>query len=178
MFERLSNKLKKAINFYNQENYKESLRLYNKIIDLSSEIGFYEYKASALVGIAEVYKKLDDENKVFENYLAAYEIFQAIKEIRGYRLSSANIVEIYKRQGRYQEILEIYLQDLDFYQDLENEIETIKALNNIGETYQKLGDIEKAIAFYNQALSLCQELENQELKFKIVKNLESTKRLS
>jgi CHAT domain-containing protein len=136
-------------------NYKQTLLLYQKSLAITEQLGNRKLTASNLNNIGTSLARLDDEAGAVEYYRRGLEIAESLHDERQTVLALHGIAGFYVFQGNYREVQGYLEKALAVAERSGQPPRTItRILNDLGNTADEQDDYAHALAYYQRALAL------------------------
>ena len=173
--ERISERMKRAIAFFNEGKVSEANAVLDEAERDADEIlrGVKELKAVGKQSVDELlvkasYMLADEKYTIEERIEKTHSIYQKALDLatecdyeaeKLYKLLS-DYCEFLIKYAKYDEALEIAQRCVELCEELygENHPDTADSYNNIGVAYHHKGDYDAALEYYNKALTIRQQV--------------------
>lgn len=137
---------------------QKSIDLARDALELSTNIGDINRKASSLFLIAEANRAMGNNTVAYDFYFQANKIYEQLSDKEGLANCANGIGRVFKILGDYPSALEYHLNALHYYEELDNQMGISSSLINAGVAYRNLGEKKIAIENYNKALEISTQL--------------------
>lgn len=135
----------------------EALKLSEKALSLSIDLGDRELEGYALISKAFYYRAKSEVASILDSSLAAFHIFDEINDNLG-KIKAMNLIGIsYFYTSMYDEAMRNFLDALKLSKQINDTNLETNILNNIAEIYRETKSYDKAFENYNRALNICKE---------------------
>lgn len=135
----------------------EALKLSEKALSLSIDLGDRELEGYALISKAFYYRAKSEVASILDSSLAAFHIFDEINDDLG-KIKAMNLIGIsYFYTSMYDEAMRNFLDALKLSKQINDTNLETSILNNIAEIYRETKSYDKAFENYNRALNICKE---------------------
>src|SRR5690606_5622284 len=147
-----------GLNLKNLMEYDKSLNYFQKSLDLSSKIqNNFQYKLFGEINMAEVYKKTEDFEKVFEIYdelLKIPDLFEKDPGSYGAILCNMAHTMHLAKDKNTTKIDSLFTKAHDIFEDLQLNYELSSSSNDMSEFYLAANDKDKAHFYANKAYNI------------------------
>jgi len=152
--------------FYSERNdFKESLKYYNKSLSLNKELGKIKDEARLYNNIGTIFWYQSKPDSALLFYLKSLEIRDSIGDINGKAYVLNNLGMYYGSIEDFPRSLNYFKESLTTYKHTVNRRGVTLALFNIASVYQLMGDIDLARKYFSECLNVAksQGFTNYEL---------------
>lgn len=152
--------------YYSKVSIDSALVYGEKALESSRKLGDSTLLAQVYSDVGAVYFTKGDFQNSKQNYLTAYRIRKARKDIKGLAKINNNLANIYERTFQYKESMKSFIDALQYFESINDQKNIHITKGNIGLVLFKLKDYPKAIQYineviqYNEANNLPDELCN------------------
>jgi len=167
----MANLLSEFANIFSRSHTIESLKCYEKALEIDREIGDKRGGGNDLTNIGNVYARRGEYDKALEYYEKALDIDREIGDKRGEGNALTNIGNVYDDLGEYDKALEYYEKALEIHREIGDKRGEGSDLGNIGVVYDDLGEYDKALENYEKALEIFHSIKDAPDFAKTIKNL-------
>lgn len=138
--------------YYSKVAVDSALVYGKKALESSRKLGDSTLLAQVYSDVGAVYFIKGDFQNSKSNYLTAYKIRKARKDIKGLAKINNNLANIYERTFQYKLAMQSFLDALEYFESINDQknINTIKG--NIGLVLFKLKNYPKAIKYLNDEI--------------------------
>ncbi|WNZ44070.1 CHAT domain-containing protein [Leptolyngbya boryana CZ1] len=146
--------LQQASRYYETSQFKEALRVLERVLQIYRGIGDLSEEGKTLNNIGVIYSTLGQDRVASDVYQQALVIARQVNNRFGEAATLNNIGEVHRNLGEYAKALSFYEQALVISHELRSSKLEGQVLSNIGEVYNSLGQYERALTFSQQALKI------------------------
>ena len=145
---------------YRLTNLNKALDHFFTILESESPIA-NKYRASALIGAAEVHQKLGDYDKALFYQLENLKIQETDDDSLGVARAYYNLGQLHFYQDKYDKALSFYQQSMEISKKINSQSAIYFCLGAMGSTHERLGDLEASLNFNKEALSLARKMDTK-----------------
>ncbi len=145
-----------ALAYMELNMFSEALSSLKDGIGICQEAGDLTNEAYLMMGIAEIYKDINDNNNALEYAIKAANIFIHFNNTLGLARVYTLIGTLHKNLNNNPLALEYYKRAYSLYLQNGNESNLSSAVNNLGIVYDELSDYQQALAFFTKSLEYAQ----------------------
>lgn len=152
--------------YYSTVSIDSALVYGSKAVESSRKLNDSTLLAQVYSDVGAVYFRKGDFQNSKLNYLTAYKIRKARKDIKGLAKINNNLANIYERTFQYKEAMKSFIDALQYFESINDQKNIHITKGNIGLVLLKLKNYPKAIEYideviqYNEANNLPDELCN------------------
>jgi signal transduction histidine kinase len=152
--------------YYSKVSIDSALVYGKKALESSKKLGDSTLLAQVYSDVGAVYFTKGDFQNSKQNYLTAYKIRKAKKDIKGLAKINNNLANIYERTFQYNDAMKSFIDALQYFESINDQKNIHITKGNIGLVLLKLKSYPKAIEYineviqYNEANNLPDELCN------------------
>ncbi len=125
--------------------------------------------ADILVSLGRTNKFAGEYGLALENFLQAYEAFQAIGETRSESIVLQAIASMYRDAHQYDRAIQYYQDAMERHQG--DAALDLSAHNNVGNVYRELRQYEDALSSFRSALAVAVQIDSSMLQARILNNI-------
>lgn len=143
--------------YYSKVSVDSALVYGRKALESSKKLGDSTLLAQVYSDVGAVYFTKGDFQNSKSNYLIAYKIRKARKDVKGLAKINNNLANIYERTFQYKLAMQSFIDALSYFESINDQknINTIKG--NIGLVLFKLKNYTKAIKYLNDEITYEEE---------------------
>ncbi len=130
-------------------------------LDYAKRIECAECQGTIMANLGNIYWRMGNFEKAFENLLDAREIAEKIENRMAYARTLNHLGILFSGQGHYDKALEHYFEAYHVYDELDSVGHTSRALNNIGIVYLHQGDYDQAEEFHQRSFEIKKALNDE-----------------
>ena len=146
--------------YLSRNNFKESLKLFEKSLDISLKNKHKVNIAKSLNSIGKIYHISGRFEKASEYYNKAMEIWEQVKHNLG-KADTLNLMgAIHDLNGRHQKALKFYQNSYTTYHAINDNIGLCKTSFNIANLYSTIGEFDNALKYQEISFNLSQKTNN------------------
>jgi len=150
----------------------EALNNFTKALDLNTEMGNDEGRATVFNGLGNTYRYLIGRpEEALKNYQAALEIRQKIDDKRGVAVVLHNLAMIYRDLGRPSEAIKYADDALAINREIGDREGLAVGYSNLGDIYQNVGRPESALEAYRKSLKVAREIDDPAILSRTLANV-------
>ena len=145
---------------YQQGDYKEALRYYERAISIEEKIlsPTDSLLATSYNNIGMVYYSMGEYSQALSYYNKSLAIYEKTLPANhpDFAQSYNNIGMVYKNMGEYSQALSYYNKSLAIYEKTlpANHPDLATSNNNIGLVYNNIGEYSQSLSYYNKSLAI------------------------
>jgi tetratricopeptide (TPR) repeat protein len=149
---------------YNQGEYKEAIKFYEKALKIKEKTLPANHPALAIFynNIGNVYYKMNEYQKALSSHEKALEIRQIslCPDDPELAMSYNNIGNVHDTMDEHSKALSYYEKNLEIIRKTlpPNHPDLAMSYNNIGNAYYNMGEYSKALSFHEKALDIKQKI--------------------
>ncbi len=141
-------------NYSRDGNYKETMAIALKTLELYKKIGNISKEAEQYDNIGSTYFHMMNNEKAIEYMEMAKSIREKTGNEKGLARSYGNLGTMYKEMGDYDKALEYDFKALDIFQKIGNKMAIGMSYNNIGLVYDQKEDYKKSVEYFQQSIDI------------------------
>jgi len=145
---------------YENEQYKDALDNYEKLLIIYTQTGDSAKKASCHISAGLSYFNLGIYNEAIRSYHNSMRLAMNMDDTLLIATANQNIGVLYAEMNRLQEAMSYYGKALDLYRILENREDEAGILQNIGIIYNEEKNYREALGYYLSALRIYNEIKD------------------
>lgn len=147
--------------YFARGDFKESLKYYEKSMNIYSEQGDQINTALLYNRIGTIYFNFAEYGKAKLNYEKALHLHKKTGNILGCRYALGNIGNVYNNTGRMEEAFKYYNEEIKISKQTDNKEGIASSFSKIGNYHIYKHDYEKAILNYEQALEIYKNINRK-----------------
>ena len=153
--------------------YDLALEIYNKSLNIYSELNDSIYIGEMLTQIGYIYNLMGDYTKAIMTYREALNIIVP-DDIRGLAGVYNNLGITYQNAKKFDSAIDYYSKGLEYFKALDDEVNTLITLNNIGTIYFDRKDFSLAEEVLFRGLEMSRSASDSLMLIHFIVNLANT----
>ena len=144
----------RAYNYYSNNDYGKSIRLYGDLITIVQESKQWDVIAEALFYLAKIYNNIAEYDSALKYGYASLKIYEIINDQKGIGASTNEIGFIYYKLKNYDISIQLFRRSLENFRELNASLYEAYAINNIAMVYFDREEYNKALNCFQEALEI------------------------
>lgn len=155
------NAILKLGEYYQNTDYKKSLKLAQDALFISQKIKFKLGIAKSKNNIGYALTDLGRYNEAIDNYQESVILFKKLNDKNREAIAYNDLAYVYQTKGLMEKAIENYLKSLTILESLNDKNSEAACLNNIGLLYHDQDNLEKALEYYEKSLKTKKDLGDE-----------------
>ena len=144
------------------DNIPKALETYKTLVKEAKEKDYTAQLSTGLIGLAQLYYKLDDDSESLKYNLKAIELLKASHKKRNLAVAYSNVADIYKNNQQLDSAAFFYNLSFELHKEIKLLDYQAYVLERWGTMYLKNDQVDKGLDYINRGIEIVSQINSPE----------------